>query len=130
MPNTGYQKYTILEEYNLNTLSTTGVVKNNIKGQPDYVTPNYNTTACPLPVVITYNYYNAIKYSCSCDGVALENNVQVKVPAVGIIGEYYTPNSPSGNIYYLTSGSSFGSNTTYIELKNIHSTSCATTPCS
>lgn len=50
MANNGQQGWTVLEQYNVATGVATGVEKPNDIGDPDYVEPVTNTTACPLPI--------------------------------------------------------------------------------
>ena len=49
--NNGQQGWTTLEQYYLNDGTATGVEKPNNIGDPDYVSPITNLTACPLPLV-------------------------------------------------------------------------------
>lgn len=49
MANNGEQGWTILEQYNPDTGVPTGLEKPNTIGDPDYVPPITNLTACPLP---------------------------------------------------------------------------------
>lgn len=48
--NNGMQGWTVLEQYYLDDNTATGTEKPNDIGDPDYVAPVENTTACPLPV--------------------------------------------------------------------------------
>lgn len=45
--NTGFQGFTDLQEYNLETNNATGVTKTNDEGDPDYIAPVLDTTSCP-----------------------------------------------------------------------------------
>lgn len=46
--NTGYKKYNILEQYNLDTGQLTGITKPNSPLDPDYIAPVYDIIACPI----------------------------------------------------------------------------------
>jgi hypothetical protein len=55
--NTGYQGYATLQEYNIETLVATGVTKDNIDSDPDYIAPVFDIVACvagPDNTKVTY----------------------------------------------------------------------------
>jgi len=49
MANSGYKDYSKLEMYYVGDGASTGKTKNNIYGQPDYVSTVWDIEACPLP---------------------------------------------------------------------------------
>lgn len=67
--NTGQSMFDDLEQYDVNTLASTGVVKDNVQGDPDYIAPVQDTATCPItqyawegyqPYCITEENYKTI----------------------------------------------------------------------
>jgi hypothetical protein len=56
--NTGFKGYSTLEQYYTNNGSATGVTKANTWGDPDYIAPVYDLSACPKPAGNTYFAFN------------------------------------------------------------------------
>ena len=51
--NTGFKKYTILEQYNLDTGQLTGITKPNSPLDPDYINNVFDTISCPITTSTT-----------------------------------------------------------------------------
>jgi hypothetical protein len=61
MGNTGKKVITLLRKKNLTTGVLTGTTKPNIPGDPDYVPPQDDLVACPVPVDLTCPVMQAVK---------------------------------------------------------------------
>src|SRR5690606_33309794 len=51
----GYQGWNTLEEYDTYHGDATGITKPNVPGDPDYVAPVYNLSACSIQSLLTVN---------------------------------------------------------------------------
>lgn len=73
--NTGQSMYDNLEQYNVDTLASTGVVKDNVSGDPDYIAPIQDEAACP----ITQYAWEGYQPYCNTEevGVPCNNTIDV-----------------------------------------------------